>query len=100
MVLVLDFNSPDPVKEVEIDPTISICNGYTESKWVSERLLKESAASSGLRYLIVRVGQLCGGLNGNWNSKEWLPAIVHSAVTFGVLPDDARVSLLSDINLT
>lgn len=43
--------------------------------------------------MIVRVGQLCGGENGCWNIKEWLPSIVQAAPVLGCLPSDDRVRI-------
>ncbi|KAJ7449028.1 hypothetical protein B0H11DRAFT_2079248 [Mycena galericulata] len=40
--------------------------------------------------LIVRVGQLSGGINGSWNIHEWVPALVQSAQVIGCVPDDTR----------
>ncbi|KIJ48229.1 hypothetical protein M422DRAFT_124216, partial [Sphaerobolus stellatus SS14] len=28
---------------------------------------------------IVRVGQLAGGINGNWNAREWFPSLVRAS---------------------
>ncbi|KIJ25871.1 hypothetical protein M422DRAFT_144228, partial [Sphaerobolus stellatus SS14] len=28
---------------------------------------------------IIRVGQLSGGLNGNWNAREWFPSLVRAS---------------------
>jgi hypothetical protein len=44
------------------------------------------------KMLVVRVGQLCGGINGAWNAHEWVPTIVQSGKFVGCLPDDSRVS--------
>lgn len=43
---------------------------------------------------MVRVGQLCGGPNGAWNIKEWVPALVQSAEPVQCLPQDDRVRVL------
>ncbi len=61
--------------------------GYGESKWVSEEPLR---LAPGLRYRVVRVGQLTGGPKGTWNVKEWIPSMIHSS-TVGYLPDDDKV---------
>ncbi|PBK96038.1 acetyl-CoA synthetase-like protein [Armillaria gallica] len=62
--------------------------GYGESKWVSEELLR---LAPGLRYLVVRVGQLTGGHKGTWNVKEWIPSMIHSSTVLGYLPDDDKL---------
>ena len=68
---------------------MALGTGYGESKWVSEELLRSTA---GVRYLVIRVGQLSGAANGNWNANEWLPAMVQSATKLGCLPGDDRAS--------
>ncbi|KAK0196977.1 hypothetical protein F5146DRAFT_1153799, partial [Armillaria mellea] len=73
--------------ESPIAPEMALGTGYGESKWVSEELLRSTA---GLRYLVIRVGQLSGAANGNWNVNEWLPAMVQSATKLGCLPGDNR----------
>jgi thioester reductase-like protein len=35
---------------------------------------------------VVRVGQISGGVNGAWNTSDWVPAIIKSSVTLGCLP--------------
>ncbi|EGN93439.1 hypothetical protein SERLA73DRAFT_172085 [Serpula lacrymans var. lacrymans S7.3] len=76
--------------EQPIEPEIAVGTGYSESKWVSENILCEAAEHTEMEVLIVRVGQLSGGLNGAWNITEWLPALVQSASILGLLPDDHK----------
>ena len=66
-------------------------SGYSESKWVSERILWTAGQSTSLRPVIVRVGQLCGGVNGNWNLKEWFPSLVRAGQVVGGLPNNKGV---------
>ncbi|PBK97000.1 acetyl-CoA synthetase-like protein [Armillaria gallica] len=73
--------------ESPIAPEMALGTGYGESKWVSEELLRTTA---GLRYLVIRVGQLSGAANGNWNVNEWFPAMVQSATKLGCLPGDDK----------
>ncbi|PBL02838.1 acetyl-CoA synthetase-like protein [Armillaria gallica] len=77
-----------PLTETHIDPHIAEGTGYSESKWVSEELLR---LVSGLRYLVVRVGQLAGGPRGTWNPKEWVPSMIQSSTVLGCLPDDEQL---------
>lgn len=88
----IDPEANEPLPEAEIPPEVAVTNGYTESKWVAEKVLSETASQTSLKPLAVRVGQLCGGFNGAWNSTEWLPSLVQSAVSLKCLPDDERVS--------
>ncbi|KAK0461852.1 uncharacterized protein EV420DRAFT_1665230 [Desarmillaria tabescens] len=77
-----------PLAETHVDPYIAQGTGYSESKWVSEELLR---LVPGLRYLIVRVGQLAGGPKGTWNPKEWVPSMIQSSTVLGFLPDDEQL---------
>ncbi|KAJ7087037.1 hypothetical protein C8R43DRAFT_939403, partial [Mycena crocata] len=83
-------STKDPITEMPIDAETTVSNGYQESKWVAEQILAKTAASTALKPLIVRVGQLCGGVNGAWNTNEWFPALVQSAKVIKCLPDDNR----------
>lgn len=65
---------------------VAIGNGYTESKWVSEQIVSFASQQHGLSAMNIRIGQLAGGVNGNWTTKEWFPTIVQSAKVIGCLP--------------
>lgn len=83
-----DYMSKEVVKEVPIeDPAIPLGQGYGESKWVAEMVLQAAAKATPLRPMVVRVGQICGGINGSWNTSDWLPSIVKSSIALGCLPD-------------
>jgi len=78
-----------PVPEAPVtDLSLINTSGYSESKWVSERLLWTAGHSTALRPVVVRVGQLCGGINGNWNAREWFPALVRASQVVGGAPDN------------
>ncbi|KAF9556254.1 acetyl-CoA synthetase-like protein [Agrocybe pediades] len=81
----------NPVAESRVAPEVAANTGYTESKWVSEEILVDASKRTQLNSVIVRVGQLCGGLNGCWNTAEWFPSLVQSAQTLGCLPTDDKV---------
>ncbi|KAK0200866.1 putative polyketide synthase [Desarmillaria ectypa] len=76
-----------PLTETHIDAEVAQGNGYGESKWVSEELLR---LAPDLRYLVVRVGQLSGDSNGTWKVNEWFPSIIQSAPFLGCLPNDDK----------
>ncbi|KAJ7204502.1 hypothetical protein GGX14DRAFT_460740 [Mycena pura] len=78
-----------PLKETHVDADTS-ANGYSKSKWVSEQILAKAAELTPLKAVTVRVGQLSGGINGAWNVKEWVPALVQSGTVLGCTPDDSR----------
>ena len=86
-----DFPLPEELTEAEV----SFGSGYSESKWISEKLLEMAASKSDLRTVVVRVGQLSGGENGAWNESDWLPSIVRSAPYVKCLPlsDEASFQL-------
>ena len=79
---------------------VAIGNGYVQSKWVAEEILQKAASRTSLRPTIVRVGQICGGATGVWNSNEWFPLMVRSSTALQVFPQDHRVrrNALSSIN--
>ncbi|KAL0569047.1 Mycolipanoate synthase [Marasmius crinis-equi] len=65
--------------------------GYSESKWVGEKIILAASESTGLECTVVRVGQLCGShSSGTWNIKEWFPTMVQVSSVIKVLPDDTR----------
>ncbi|KAF8585449.1 hypothetical protein K439DRAFT_1561338 [Ramaria rubella] len=66
---------PPVAKSPVIDLSLINTSGYSESKWVSERILRTAGQSTPLHPVIVHVGQLSGGVNGNWNMREWFPAL-------------------------
>ncbi|KAJ7846441.1 hypothetical protein B0H13DRAFT_1907776 [Mycena leptocephala] len=77
-------------RESPVDAEMAVQNGYTESKWISEEILAQAAESTPAKPLIIRVGQLSGGINGAWTISEWVPALVQSAQFIKCIPDDSR----------
>lgn len=74
-----------PVPEAALDdPSISTEQGYSESKWITERLLDAAREKSGVSSAIIRVGQIAGPVHvpqaksGVWNKQEWLPSVAIS----------------------
>ncbi|KAI0739414.1 acetyl-CoA synthetase-like protein [Daedaleopsis nitida] len=77
-----------PVPEVSIDdPSSPFGNGYSESKWVTEHVLRKIAERTGVHAIVMRLGQVAGDRLGYWNEKEWFPALVKSALFQHCLPD-------------
>lgn len=84
----LDLSSREPVKEVPMEnPDVPLGQGYGESKWVAEMILHAAARATSLKPMVVRVGQISGGINGSWNTSDWVPAIIKSSVALGCLPE-------------
>lgn len=67
--------------------------GYNESKWICEQILEIASLETPLKPLIVRVGQLSGGINGNWNDREWFPALVRASQILRAAPENEGVRL-------
>jgi thioester reductase-like protein len=60
--------------------------GYAQSKLVAEHIVL-NAARKGAHAYIFRIGQIVGDLeHGVWNDVEFVPSIIRSALSLGVLP--------------
>jgi len=71
-------------EEVVLDAKYAVGGGYGESKYVTERIL----AKSGLKATSFRIGQVAGGApNGAWATSDWVPILVKSSLSIGILPD-------------
>ncbi|THH15543.1 hypothetical protein EW146_g4948 [Bondarzewia mesenterica] len=82
-----DLPQGEKLQEIAItDPSMAAGLGYTESKWVGERVLDAIAQERGLKMSIIRVGQLSGAENGRWKESEWFPTMVSSARLVECLP--------------
>ncbi|KAF8990609.1 hypothetical protein BDQ17DRAFT_1433645 [Cyathus striatus] len=78
-------------EDIPTQAETAVGNGYTESKWISEKILANAAKRTTLRPLVVRVGQLSGGINGCWNTHEWVPALVQSTSALKCVPDEDKI---------
>lgn len=95
-----DFDNKGYVTEDALaNPEISVGTGYSESKWVSERILDKAGEVTALKPTVVRLGQVAGDVNGVWNETEWFPSIVKSAASLKCLPNLDGVRLLLQILL-
>ncbi|KAL4892832.1 hypothetical protein BDV59DRAFT_208015 [Aspergillus ambiguus] len=64
-------------------------NGYSEAKYVCERILDETLHKYPDRFttMVVRPGQIAGSSNsGYWNPKEHFPAVIKSSQTLKRFP--------------
>ena len=98
-----ELPAQNPVPEEYIaDPEICLGSGYSESKWAAEQILQAAQEDTGLKTIVVRLGQICGGYNNYWNEREWFPAVVKSAPHVGCLPALEEASLQAYVlsNLT
>ena len=85
------------MEEVLSNPEVAVGTGYSESKWVAERILDVAAERTALRPVVVRLGQVCGDGSGTWNENEWFPSLVKSALTLRCLPSVDGVRARSDL---
>ncbi|WWC89627.1 uncharacterized protein L201_004552 [Kwoniella dendrophila CBS 6074] len=86
---VLGQDSPKVVEQPSNDPSTATPIGYSQSKWVTEKIcrLANETATLNNRIHILRVGQLCGDTqSGHWNEKEGWPLLIRTAQTSGTLP--------------
>ncbi|KAJ4343931.1 hypothetical protein N0V95_006533 [Ascochyta clinopodiicola] len=72
------------------DSSITLPQGYGESKHVAAEILAIASHRLGIRTAIVRAGQLAGPSTqaggAAWNKHEWLPTIVHTSKILNKLP--------------
>lgn len=90
-----ELSASVPVKEESVCPDVAVGTGYSESKWVAEKLLEVAAENTALRPVSVRIGQLSGGKSGVWNRNEWFPSLVRSGMYLGSLPALDKVCVCS-----
>lgn len=94
----LGYTGQIPALEEDLPrPDSALGIGYSESKWVSEQILKNAYEKTSLSTTIVRCGQLTGGPSGAWNSHEWFPSLVKSSIKLGNFPLIKGVSSCSDL---
>jgi thioester reductase-like protein len=82
-----------PTPETFVEPELSLSAGYSQSKWVAERIFELAASETPLRSVVVRTTLIAGGSNGYWKADEWMPSIVESAMFIKCLPAMESVSL-------
>ncbi|KAJ6598643.1 hypothetical protein B0H10DRAFT_2085224 [Mycena sp. CBHHK59/15] len=82
-----NWNEPVVATESHLpDPSVSIGLGYTESKWVAERILEMATQETPVSTIIIRPTQLSGASNGAWKTNDWFPALLRSSQLLGHLP--------------
>ncbi|PCH33723.1 hypothetical protein WOLCODRAFT_94052 [Wolfiporia cocos MD-104 SS10] len=78
-----------------VDSKMAVEHGYSESKWVAERVTQIAAEQSAVTTNVIRAGLLTGSPSGYWDTNHWLPALVQSAEYLGCLPEgDENISWL------
>jgi thioester reductase-like protein len=72
------------------DNTLTLPQGYGESKHVAAQILATASHRLGIRTSIIRAGQLAGpstnATGAAWNAHEWLPTLVHTSKILKKLP--------------
>ncbi|KAJ8518631.1 hypothetical protein ONZ45_g4321 [Pleurotus djamor] len=61
-------------------------SGYIQSKWVAEELVRRVGEDFGFRTCVIRAGVLSGASNGSWDTSQWFPSLVKSALYLKCLP--------------
>ncbi|CAL1710450.1 unnamed protein product [Somion occarium] len=77
--------------ETLVPPESAAGSGYSEAKWVCEKLASLAAEKTTLRPVIVRIGQIAGSASGAWKPTEWVPSMIRSSVYVGALPTEDKV---------
>lgn len=85
-------------EKVHTDYSVVGNSGYSQSKHTAEQILEKFAASADLSVSIVRVGQISGPIvsPGTWSASDWLPMLVKTSKTLGVLPKSLGTGDLID----
>ncbi|KAJ5746276.1 Male sterility NAD-binding [Penicillium odoratum] len=105
------LRSDDAIPEKSNHILSTRLDGYGSAKHVSELILEDAVALSGVNASICRVGQIAGPVlrgpeKGMWGKHEWVPTMIASSKYLGVLPstlgslskvDWIPVDLLADI---
>ncbi|MGH8605474.1 MAG: thioester reductase domain-containing protein, partial [Gammaproteobacteria bacterium] len=77
-----------PISELDaVDETKTMYSGYSQSKWISEKLCK-AAGARGIPYAIFRPGLVCGdGIAGIANENDAVSRFIKGCVELGCAPD-------------
>ncbi|KAJ5717801.1 NRPS-like enzyme [Penicillium malachiteum] len=77
------------IPETVITTTTPAPNGYANSKYIAEHLLRYAAQQDLPHPAFARVGQVAGPIRypGLWNKSEWFPSVVLSSLHLEALPD-------------
>jgi amino acid adenylation domain-containing protein/thioester reductase-like protein len=81
-------------EEDEVDPSAGLQDGYSQSKWVAERLV-QLAGRRGLPVSIYRPGAVSGdSQTGAWKTDDFVCRMIKGCILLGKVPD-----LASEVNL-
>ncbi|RYC56734.1 hypothetical protein CHU98_g9467 [Xylaria longipes] len=81
-------------EKVHTNYSVAGIGGYSQSKHTAEQILQKFAACADLAVSIVRVGQIAGPIDspGSWSASDWLPMLVKTSKTLGILPKSLGTS--------
>ncbi|GIZ41605.1 hypothetical protein CKM354_000490400 [Cercospora kikuchii] len=80
-------------EEMPKSHSVSLPQGYGESKHVASMILAHAAKKAGIAATIVRAGQLSGSVvsTAEWNRHEWLPSIIITSKALALIPESLGV---------
>ncbi|KAJ6500294.1 hypothetical protein DFH09DRAFT_944969 [Mycena vulgaris] len=81
-----NLTAPIALEQSIPDAKTSAGLGYGESKWVTEQMLESAGQKTALNPVVVRPGQLSGGVGGAWKTSEWFPTLLRASQLLGNLP--------------
>lgn len=85
-------------EEEELDHSECLLNGYTQSKWVAERLVT-IARARGLPVCIYRPGPVIGdSRTGIWNTNDYVCRFIKGCIQLGGMPDQDKVWRLTPVD--
>ncbi|KAF1351723.1 hypothetical protein EJ07DRAFT_159253 [Lizonia empirigonia] len=84
------FNHPETTvpEEIIFDLTAPRAMGHGHSRYIAERLLDQACKTLRITASVTRIGQVAGAARTatRWNRREWLPSLVISSASMGILP--------------
>ena len=86
-----NYKGSGPVpEEILTLPSAPAASGYAESKHIAERLIGHAAHAPSMGpCAVLRLGQIAGPKDspGQWNNRDWVPALVRSSGYLGMIPN-------------
>lgn len=85
---VMNYDQSCITESITTDMCAAPSVGYSESKYIAERLLAHAASKHDLEVKILRLGIIAGASrsNGRWNSADWVPTLILGSKALGMLP--------------
>ncbi|KIK53523.1 hypothetical protein GYMLUDRAFT_265017 [Collybiopsis luxurians FD-317 M1] len=81
-------STPVPERMIPNENASTIQTGYSQAKFIAERLIEQAAKDTGVPCNIIRCGQISGSTkNGAWNINEYIPILLRSSKQIGLIPE-------------